>query len=100
MEERGKEYSEKVRQAVIRAIMEQSGVDIGNGERACHIGVVQVCAVLTDIVAGFMASAPECRTPSGRRQVADKFRKGFLDRLKVHAEGEMRDVPVMGGTLN
>jgi len=99
-EDTGAEYRRNLQKAVVKAIVEQSGVDEGNGQRACLIGTVDVCAVLTDLMAGFLASSPECNTPADMRKLADAWRKVFHERLKDHVAGPSRHMPTFGGVLN
>jgi hypothetical protein len=49
------DYQERVQKAVVMAIMRASAVDIGDGKQGAHIRPLDVSAVLTKLVAEFLA---------------------------------------------
>lgn len=87
-------------EAVIKAILEQSAVDLENGEKAGLVGAADVCFAMTDIMAGFIASSPDCQTPADARQLADGWRKMFHARLKAYMASDGPKLPILAGTLN
>lgn len=50
------DYQARILKAVMYAIMRNSAVPLGNGRQGCEIREFEVCVVLTNIVAEFMAS--------------------------------------------
>ena len=56
MEQPEDDYTQRIRKAVLYAIMRNSAVDIGNGQQGCEIQEVAVSAALTNIVAEFLAA--------------------------------------------
>lgn len=84
-EDAADEYRSAITKAVIKAILEQSAVELG-GEKAGIVNAGVVCYALTDIMAGLVASDPECNTARDARIVADAFRKGFYERLKGYLD--------------
>lgn len=90
------DYQFNLKKAVIKAILLESGVDTGNGNRAAHIDVPRVCVALTEILAGFIASSPDCDTPGDVRKVTDAWRK-TLHHLIMDTIRKGERLPNFGG---
>jgi hypothetical protein len=89
-------YQFNLKKAVLKAILSESGVDVGSGQRAAHIDVTQACVALTEILAGFIASSPDCDKPSDVRKVTEAWRK-MLHHLIMDTIKNGDRLPLFGG---
>ncbi|MDB5575736.1 MAG: hypothetical protein JWR80_912 [Bradyrhizobium sp.] len=90
------DYQLNLRNAVVKAVLAESRVNIGNGEQAAHIDVPKVCIVLTEILAGFIASSPDCDRVADVRKVSDAWRTMLHQRILDIIKSGKR-LPLFGG---
>ena len=71
MDDPNEEYRARIMKAVVYAIARNSAVDIGDGKKGCEINSVLVSAVLTDLVAQFLAAKAADLGETTRRDVRE-----------------------------
>lgn len=79
------EYQSRIMKAVMYAIMRNSAVDIGGGRQGCEIREIEVSAVLTNIVAEFMASRAVASGETSKkaiRQMSEAVGKVVRERME------------------